>query len=137
MEPGEEIVVELDKGKTLLITLVSVGRTEEDGMATVFFKVNGQTRNILVRDEKVKLDKVAHAKADKDNQKQVGAPLQGSLSAILVKKGDKITKNQPLFIIEAMKMETTVTATTEGEVSDVILKAGTMVFADDLVIQLK
>jgi pyruvate carboxylase len=137
MDPGEEIVVELDRGKTLLITLVSVGRTDESGMATVFFKVNGQTRNIQVRNESVKVDKVSHQKADKSDDKQIGAPLQGSLTDILVKKGDKVKKNQPLFIIEAMKMETTVTANAEGEVEAVQLKPGIMVYADDLVVKLK
>lgn len=137
MKPGEEIVVELDRGKTLLITLVSVGRTDDDGMVTVFFKVNGQTRNIQVRDESVKVVNVAHEKADKSDEKAVGAPLQGSLTEILVKKGDKVKKNQPLFIIEAMKMETTVTANAEGEVSEVALKSGIMVYADDLVVKLK
>jgi pyruvate carboxylase len=137
MQPGEEIVVELDPGKTLLITLVSVGRTDDAGMTTVFFKVNGQTRNIQVRNESVKVDKVSHVKADKSDDKQVGAPLQGSLTQILVKKGDKVKKNQPLFIIEAMKMETTVTANAEGEVEAVELKPGIMVYADDLVVKLK
>ena len=137
MEPGEEIVVELDPGKTLLITLVSVGRTDDAGMTTVFFKVNGQTRNIQVRNESVKVDKVSHVKADKSDDKQVGAPLQGSLTQILVKKGDKVKKNQPLFIIEAMKMETTVTANAEGEVENVELKPGIMVYADDLIVKLK
>jgi pyruvate carboxylase len=137
MDPGEEIVVELDRGKTLLITLVSVGRTDEDGMATVFFKVNGQTRNIQVRNDGVKVEKVSHKKADKSDEKQIGAPLQGSLTDILVKKGDKVKKNQPLFIIEAMKMETTVTANAEGEVSNIELKPGIMVYADDLVVELK
>lgn len=137
MEPGEEIVVELDRGKTLLITLVSVGITDDDGMATVFFKVNGQTRNIQVRNEDVKVVNVAHQKADKSDEKQIGAPLQGSLTDILVKKGDKVKKNQPLFIIEAMKMETTVTANAEGEVGKIQLKPGIMVYADDLVVELK
>lgn len=137
MEPGEEIVVELDRGKTLLITMVSVGKVDDDGMVTVFFKVNGQTRNILVRDESIEVEKVAHQKIDKSDDKQVGAPLQGSLSEILVKKGQKVEKNQPLFIIEAMKMETTVTANTAGEVSRVLLEPGIMVYADDLVIELK
>jgi pyruvate carboxylase len=53
-----------------------------------------------------------------------------------VKKGDKITKNQPLFIIEAMKMETTITATKDTTIKKVVLKAGTMVNSDDLVLEL-
>ncbi|WP_127845707.1 pyruvate carboxylase [Psychroflexus aestuariivivens] len=137
MKPGEEIVVELDRGKTLLITMVSVGKVDDDGMTTVFFKVNGQTRNIEVRDESIEVEKVVHQKVEKSDEKQIGAPLQGSLSEILVKKGQKVEKNQPLFIIEAMKMETTVTANAEGEVAQVLLQPGVMVYADDLVIRLK
>lgn len=137
MDPGEEIVVELERGKTLLITLISVGETDDDGMVTVFFKVNGQTRNIQVRDKNVAVEKVVREKVDKSDDKQIGAPLQGSLSEILVKKGDQVKKNQPLFIIEAMKMETTVTANENGEVEAILLQAGSMVYADDLVVRLR
>lgn len=136
MERGEEIIVELDKGKTLLITLDSVGRPNEDGMVKVYFKVNGQGRTVLIKDESIKIDKVAHVKANKSEPKEIGAPLQGMLSTILVKKGEKVSKNQPLFIIEAMKMETTITANEEGVVQELILKAGIMVNSEDLVLKL-
>ncbi|GGE33544.1 pyruvate carboxylase [Psychroflexus planctonicus] len=137
MEPGEEIVVELDRGKTLLITFVSFGEVDDNGLKTVFFKVNGQTRTVLIRDESIKVDKVQHQKIDKENEKHIGAPLQGSLTEILVKKGDTVEKNQALFVIEAMKMETTVTANASGKVEEVVLQPGVMVFADDLVIRLE
>ncbi|GAB2767282.1 pyruvate carboxylase [Salinimicrobium soli] len=137
MEPGEEIIVELDKGKTLLIEFISESEANEDGIAKVFFKVNGQTRAVEVQDRSVKVEKVVHQKVDKNDKKQVGAPLQGALSNIQVKAGDSVEKNQPLFVIEAMKMETTITANTAGEVEKVVLKEGTMVFADDLVVVMK
>ena len=137
MKPGEEIIVELDRGKTLLITLISTTKPDAAGMVTVFFKVNGQTRNIQVQDKSVKVEKVEHVKADKSDAKQVAAPLQGSLSEIMVKEGDKVTKNQPLFVIEAMKMGTTITSNDEGEVKKIYLKQGDMVFSDDLVVELK
>ncbi len=137
MEPGEEIIVELDRGKTLLIEFLSVGETDEDGMAKIFFKVNGQTRAVDVKDNSVKVEKVVHQKVDKSDKKQVGAPLQGALSNIQVEPGQKVEKNQPLFVIEAMKMETTITANASGEVDKIILKEGDMVYADDLVVVLK
>jgi len=137
MQPGEEIVVELDRGKTLLITFVSFGEIDDDGFRTVFFKVNGQTRTVLIRDESIKVEKVQHQKIDKNNEKHIGAPLQGSLTEILVKKGDKVAKNQALFVIEAMKMETTVTANASGKVEEVLLQPGVMVFADDMIIRLE
>jgi pyruvate carboxylase len=105
-------------------------------MRTVFFKVNGQTRNIEVRDESIKIEKVEHVKIEPGNPKQIGVPLQGLLSKILVKKGQKVKKNEPLFVIEAMKMETTITAHAASEVKSIHLKDGTMVGSDDLVISL-
>ena len=137
MEPGEEIIVELDKGKTLLIQFLSLGEANDDGMAKVFFKVNGQTRAVEVKDESVKVEKVVHQKVDKNDKKQIGAPLQGALSNITVKAGDKVEKNQPLFVIEAMKMETTITANAAGEVDKIVLKEGDMVYSDDLVVVMK
>lgn len=137
MEPGEEIIVGLDRGKTLLIELVSVGESNEEGMVQVFFKVNGQTRNVEIQDKSVKVEKVVHEKADKTDKKQVASPLQGALSSILVQEGQKIQKNEALFVIEAMKMETTITANTAGEIDKIVLPEGTMVFAEDLVIVIK
>ena len=136
MERGEEIIVELDKGKTLLISLDSVGRPNNDGMVTVYFKVNGQGRSVQIKDESIKIDKIINAKADKNNSKEIGAPLQGMLSAILVKEGEKVIKNQPLFIIEAMKMETTITATEDSTIKQIVLKGGVMVNSEDLVVKL-
>jgi pyruvate carboxylase len=137
MERGEEIIIELDKGKTLLITLDSVGKPNNDGMVTVYFKVNGQGRSVQIKDESIKVDKVENVKADKNDPKEIGAPLQGMLSTILVKRGEKISKNQPLFIIEAMKMETTIVATEDATVKKLVLKSGGMVNSEDLVIILE
>jgi len=137
LAPGEEIIVEMDKGKTLLIQLLSAGEADSDGMVDVFFKVNGQTRAVKIQDKSIKVEKVVHQKVDKNNEKEIGAPLQGSLSTILVKPGQKVKKNEPLFIIEAMKMETTITANAEGEIDKVVLKEGVMVFSDDLVVVMK
>ncbi|WP_434035763.1 pyruvate carboxylase [Formosa sp. 4Alg 33] len=137
MDLGEEIIVELDKGKTLLITLESVGEANYEGLVTVYFKVNGQGRSVKIKDTSIKVDTVEHIKSDKSHPNQIGAPLQGMLSTILVEKGDKVTKNQPLFIIEAMKMETTITASVDATVKEVIRKTGGMVHADDLIIVLE
>ncbi|MDD7886917.1 pyruvate carboxylase [Flavivirga sp. 57AJ16] len=137
MDVGENIIVPIDKGKTILITLESVGEPNALGMVTVYFRVNGQGRSVEIKNNAIKVDKVEHVKADKANEKQIGAPLQGMLSTILVKKGEQVAKNQPLFIIEAMKMETTITAIEKGTIKRIVLKAGTMVNSEDLVLQLE
>ena len=137
MDIGEEIMVELDKGKKVLISLMLKGEPDEAGNVSIFFKINGQLRNVMIKDRSVKVENIQNVKADADDPKQVGAPLQGLLSTVLVKKGQTVKRNQPLFIIEAMKMETTVTANAEGTVDKIQLEGGSLVNADDLVLILK
>ncbi|MBL4587248.1 MAG: pyruvate carboxylase, partial [Flavobacteriales bacterium] len=136
MKLREETLVEIGEGKNIIIELLSIGSADENGMRTLFFRVNGQTRNIEVQDKSLNIERITHEKANRDDAAQMGAPLQGLLSLVLVGKGDKVKKNQPLFIIEAMKMETTVTALASGEIERVVLKDGTLVEADDLVLVL-
>lgn len=137
MEVGEEIIVEIDKGKNILVQLQLVGEPDENGNVNLFFKVNGQLNNVVVKDATVKVDKKENVKIDTANSKEIGSPLQGLLSSVLVKAGQEVKKNQPLFVIEAMKMETTVTATEEGVVDRIQLKGGSLVSSDDLVLTLK
>ncbi|MEZ5015452.1 MAG: pyruvate carboxylase [Flavipsychrobacter sp.] len=134
MEMGQEATIEIAKGKTLLVRLLSISDVNEHGMRTVFFKLNGQTRNIEILDRSVKVDKVENRKIDKDNDKHIGAPLQGMLSKLMVKKGDAVKKNQPLFVIEAMKMETVITANDAGSIAAIELTEGTLVNTNDLVV---
>lgn len=137
MDVGEEIIVELDRGKNVLVSLMLKGEPDENGYVSIFFKINGQLRNVMVKDTSIKVVKAQNIKADDNNPKEIGAPLQGLLSNVLVKKGQEIKKNQPLFVIEAMKMETTVTATAEGIVDKIQLTGGSLVNSDDLVLVLK
>lgn len=134
MEMGQDTTIEIAKGKTLLIRLLSIGPVDDNGKRTVFFKLNGQTRNVDVLDKSVKVQKVENRKADKADANQIGAPLQGMLSKLLVNKGDKVKKNQPLFVIEAMKMETVVTASHDATINSIDLPSGTLVNTGDLVI---
>ncbi len=136
MQPGEEAIIDIARGKSIVIKYQSLSPVNEDGMRTVFFKLNGQTRNIEVRDRSVKVERVEHQKVDKANPKHVGAPLQGLLSKILVQQEQPIKKNTPLFIIEAMKMETTITASEDTSVSAIHLTEGSLVNTDDLVLTL-
>jgi pyruvate carboxylase len=136
MKDGEDTTVEIAKGKTLLIRLLSVGPVDEAGKRTVFFKLNGQTRNVEVRDKAIKIQKAENKKIDKNNPNQVGAPLQGLLSKVLVKKGDKVKKNQQLFVLEAMKMETIITAPHDAEIIHTELPSGTLVNTGDFILEI-
>jgi pyruvate carboxylase len=91
---------------------------------------------VEVTDRSVKVQRVENKKADKGNEKHIGAPLQGMLSKLLVKKDEKVKKNQPLFVIEAMKMETIIAAPFEGAIQHIELSSGTLVNTNDLVMEL-
>ncbi|TKC56189.1 pyruvate carboxylase [Pedobacter hiemivivus] len=136
MKPGEETTIEIAKGKTLLVRLLSIGPADDNGMRTVFFKLNGQTRDIEIQDRSVKVVKLENRKVDKDIINHIGSPLQGLLSKVFVKAGDQVKKNQPLFMIEAMKMESNISAIADGVIKSITLNAGTMVNTDDLVLEL-
>jgi pyruvate carboxylase len=136
LQPGEETIIDIAKGKSIIVGLQSIGPVNEDGNRTIFFNLNGQTRNVEVRDNSVEVMRVHNAKVDKANPKQIGAPLQGMLSRVLVKDGEEVKRNAPLFIIEAMKMETTITANEDTVVKGLHLNEGTLVNSDDLVLTL-
>lgn len=136
MKPGEETTIQIGQGKTLLIRLQSIGPADDRGMRTAFFKLNGQTRNIEVQDKSVRVERHENRKADKSNESHIASPLQGMLSKVFVKKGDFVKRNQPLFMVEAMKMETNIAAGHDGVVENIILSPGTLVNTDDLVLEL-
>jgi len=134
MKNNEEILVDIGTGKSLIIRLLYVSDHSDDaGHRTVFFRLNGQTRSIDVIDRKANVKK--HSNEKISGAKHIGAPLQGRVSKVYVKNGDAVKKNSPLFTIEAMKMETTITAPSDMKVLRIALKEATMVEADDLVIE--
>lgn len=135
MKNGEEILVEISEGKTIIIKLLYISEPNEEALRTVSFELNGQTRRVQIKDNSAKVDKVTNKKISGENE--VGAPLQGKLASIKVKPGDEVTENTALFVIEAMKMESSITPPRAGVVKEVHLKAGDMVQQDDLVVSLE
>ncbi|MEO0337864.1 MAG: pyruvate carboxylase [Bacteroidota bacterium] len=131
---NKEILVPLGPGKNVVVKYLNMTEPDDQANRLVFFELNGQTRSVLVRDLKKESKVSANAKASGDHQ--IGSPLQGSISKILVREGDEIQANDPLFVIEAMKMESTVTAPMAGVVKKIHLGERTLVEQDDLVIEL-
>jgi pyruvate carboxylase len=132
----EETVFEIAPGKSIIVDLLSIGQANAQGVRTLFFRVNGQPRNIEVVDKKLAAPAKQNEKADLNNNKHMAAPLQGRLSRVFVKEGQEVAKNEPLFVIEAMKMETNITANAVGTVAAVVLEEGTMVKTGDLIVKL-
>jgi pyruvate carboxylase len=134
MSPGEEIAVEIEPGKTLIIKFLTVSEAHHDGTRTVFFELNGLPREVTVSDLSLQSDLVERLKADPKNSKQVGASMPGLVVMVAVQPGDRIVAGQKLMTLEAMKMETTILAEADGNVADVHVTAGTQVHAGDLLI---
>ena len=134
---GEEINVDIEPGKRLFISLVTVTEAGESGERTVMFELNGQPRSISVRDLRIIPKDLATSKADPGNDRQVGAPLSGAVVSMDVKIGDKVTKDKKLFTLETMKMQTAVTSISAGTVKRIVTPVGTRVEVGDLVLELE
>ncbi|HEV3117956.1 MAG TPA: pyruvate carboxylase [Gemmataceae bacterium] len=135
MEPGEEMSVDIEPGKTLIIKFVTVGDPQPEGHRLVFFELNGQPREVSVVDKTLSADMQRHPKAEPDNPLHVGAPMPGLVVTVTVAPGEKVAAGQKLFALEAMKMETTLYAEHAGTVAEVLVKPGTQVEAGDLLLR--
>ena len=135
LAPGEEIAVEIEKGKTLVILTQAVGETDEQGFRRVFFEMNGQPRMAKVPDR-------AHGatgaevrrKAEEGNALHVAAPMPGVVSTLAVKAGQTVKAGDILLSIEAMKMETALHAERDGTIAEVLVSAGSQIDAKDLLV---
>ena len=130
--PGEEIAVDIEPGKRLIVKFLSISDPHADGKRTVFFELNGQPRDVTVVDKSLEPQASSNIKADTSNPKHVGTAMPGMISTIAVQAGDKVSKNQKLLSLEAMKMETNITSDREGVIAQVLVKRGTPVEAGDL-----
>ena len=137
MEPGDEISVEIDPGKTLEIRLQAVGETTEDGDVKVFFELNGQPRVIRVPNRLVKSQTAAKPKAEQGNLNHIGAPMPGVIASTAVSVGQQVHAGDLLLTIEAMKMETGLHAERDAVVKAVYVAPGAQIDAKDLLIELE
>ncbi|MBF0181699.1 MAG: pyruvate carboxylase [Magnetococcales bacterium] len=134
MEPGQEISVELEKGKTVIIHFVTKSEPDREGMITVFYEINGQPRSVMVQDTTQVTSKATMPKARDGDENQIGAPIPGAVGAIAVVKGQKVARGDLLLTLEAMKMETAICASREGVVAEIHVEAGAQVETKDLLI---
>jgi pyruvate carboxylase len=135
MEPGEEVSIDIERGKTLIVKFLTVGDPHEDGSRTVFFELNGQPRETVVMDKSLAGRVAGRSKARPGNPLDVGAPMPGLVVRVLAAVGEEVAAAQKLFTLEAMKMETTLTAEKAGRVAEVLVQPGTQVEAGDLLLR--
>ena len=136
MKLGEEIAVELERGKSLVLRLQTIGETDEEGKVRVFFELNGQPRIVKVPNRSAKATVEVRRKAEEGNDTHVAAPMPGAVSTIAVKKGEAVKAGDVLLTIEAMKMETALHAPRDGTVTELLVTPGAQIDAKDLLVVL-
>ena len=136
---GETSEISVASGKTFMMKLLEIGKLDIEGNRTVVFEVDGNRREIKIKDKNNKTAPQALAKtmADPEDKAQIGAPIPGNVLAIIVSEGEEVKENQPVMIIEAMKMETRVTSSQAGIVGIINVKEGQQVSAGELLLTLK
>ncbi|GGI66042.1 pyruvate carboxylase [Enterococcus alcedinis] len=137
MRLGERVNVEIEKGKVLIIRLDDIGEPDLEGNRTLFFNLNGQRREIIVKDSSIKSTIQAKQKIEPTNKEHYGATMSGSVLEVSVKKGDKVKRGDTLLVTEAMKMETTIQARFDGIVELIYVSAGEPIESGDLLIEVK
>jgi pyruvate carboxylase len=137
LQPGEEIAVSIEAGKTLFIKLVNIGLPDKEGKRIVSYELNGVPRESTILDKSLLTKVKTRAKADPDKASEIGAPIPGVITGLHATNGGKVAKGDKLITLEAMKMQTTIYAPEEGIIAEVLVKVGDSVESRDLLLKLR
>ena len=138
LEEGETCEVKLEEGKILIVRLQEVRPVDSEGMREAIFEVNGNRRIIKIKDKTVTVNSSNSVLyANEDNPMEIGANIPGNIIKVLVKEGETVEANQPIAVIEAMKMETNILASAAGTVERIYVSEGQQVKAGEMVAKLK
>jgi len=132
----KEYSLPIDRGKNLIVRFLAKSKTNSNGKCSVFFEVNGQPRTIEIDNAEYTKNIIKKTKAKKDNLNHVGSPLPGQISKVFVKKEDRVIKGDKLLVIEAMKMETTISAEKSGTIKSILVSVGDNVESKDLLVEI-
>ncbi len=136
MRAGENIEVRIEKGKTLILTLDEIGEPDIEGNRILFFNLNGQRREVVVKDTNIKSSVFLKEKAEPTNDAHIAATMPGSVLSVLVSVAEEVQKGDAIIVTEAMKMETTIYAKRSGIVKRILVGDGEAIQAGDLLVEL-
>ena len=134
LRKGEETVLKASEGRDILIKFVGMSDPDKEGYRVLTFEVNGILREQKVLDKTLEVLEDRKLKADKNNPCHLGSTIPGTVETVLVKEGDEVKVNQPLMIVEAMKMETTFVSKVNGKVDKLYVVPGDRVNTEDLLV---
>jgi len=136
LRSGQEITIEIEQGKTLIVKFLTISDPHPDGTRTLFFELNGQPREVKVRDRALRVVERAHPKADPADPGQVPAPTAGVISGVAVRANHAIERGAKLLTLEAMKMQSNIYAPISGRVTKLLVAPGQHVEAKDLLVMI-
>jgi pyruvate carboxylase len=134
---GEEFSIDIEPGKRLIVKFLAVGEPRPNGTRVVYFELNGQPREIEVLDKSIENKEAKRIKADAADPTHIAAGMPGMVIGVAVSVGTKVKKGQKLLALEAMKMETSIAADRDGEITQLYVHSGSQVEAGDLLLVLK
>jgi pyruvate carboxylase len=134
LKPGEEITIEIEPGKTMIVKFLTISEAHPDGTRTLFFELNGQPREVNVRDRALRVQERTHPKANPEVAGQVGAPTAGMISSIAVQAHHLVERGAKLVTLEAMKMQSNIYAPIGGKIEKLLVTPGQHVEAKDLLV---
>lgn len=137
IEMGQEVWVEIEPGKTLVISLEAQSEPDEEGNVTVYFKLNGQNRQVTVLDRSISQEGDTRRVADPAAPGEVGAPMPARVVTLHLREGAEVEAGDALITLEAMKMETVVRAPIAGTVLELCTDTKAMVKAQDLLVVIR
>jgi pyruvate carboxylase len=135
MNVGQELAIDIDRGKTLFVRYAALGEPDDAGERRVYFELNGQPRTIGVFDKHLSGLKAPPRKAEPGNPHQVGAPMPGQIVKVSAAEGRAVRKGDALVTIEAMKMQTILNAPRDATVASILTPVGARVGAGDLLVE--
>ena len=136
LTPDEEVVIDLEPGKQLLVELEAVTEPDERGIRTLWCRVNGQPRPIEVRDRRIEPARPPREQADPAEPGDVAATMTGVVN-ISVPVDAEVAAGSVVATIEAMKMESRITAPVAGRVARIVAPTGTKLEPGDLVLEIR
>ncbi|WP_225047338.1 pyruvate carboxylase [Lacticaseibacillus kribbianus] len=137
MRIGERVSVAVAPGTTYIMQLDAIGEPDAAGLRTLYFTVNGQKREVQVKDAAAKHTTTGAQLAEPTDKNQIPAPMGGRILTVAVSVGQAVREGDALFTTEAMKMETTVHAPFAGTVTHLYVAEGDLVQSQTLLATLK
>ena len=122
----------IHNGKGISVDVVEVNEQEK----TIVLKIDSKRYTYNVKDRfDVLLEKLGMDISTSGSVSEIKAPMPGLVLDVLVKSGDEVKIDQPLLILEAMKMENVIKSPTDSSVKSIEITKGDSVEKNQILVE--